>query len=243
MRIKNRFNGPPNSAHGGVACGVFAAALNSRSATVRLLSPPPLDVELTVEADGANFLVTGPDGPVAQVRKHAPTEDFEPLTVRTTEDMKTARQQWIDHFWPKSFFPTCFACGHLRSAGDGLELYAGQVPDTNLAAAYWIPDDSLAHEGKLPDWMLWAVVDCPSGAALLSELTEGSTMMLGELALQILESPVVGERYQVIARSVGREGRRLLSDVAILDEDNGYLARGTATWIEFDQPDDKDLLV
>jgi hypothetical protein len=236
VRIEHRFNGPPNSAHGGAARGMFAVAVNPRSASVRLLSPPPLDVDLNVEADGGNAVVTGPDGPVAQVRPHAADHDFEPLTLRTQPEIDAAQQQWIDDLWPDRIFPTCFGRGHLRPLGDRLEPYAGQVPDTKLAAAYWIPDPSLAVDGNLPDLVPWAVVDCPSGGAVVSEVGEDSMMLLGELALQILETPVLGERYQVIARSNGRKGRRLRSDVAILNEDNGCLAYGTATWIELDRP-------
>ena len=60
VTIPARFNGPPGSANGGYACGLVAAAIGP-AATVRLLSPPPLDVPLERrrEADGAVRLLAG----------------------------------------------------------------------------------------------------------------------------------------------------------------------------------------
>lgn len=50
LTIAGRFCGPPTSANGGYFAGMLAA-LASRTVTVRLLKPPPLDRALTVEED------------------------------------------------------------------------------------------------------------------------------------------------------------------------------------------------
>ena len=50
--IEGRFNGPPQSAHGGYACGLLARHLDPNLAEVTLRSPPPLDAELQLRADG-----------------------------------------------------------------------------------------------------------------------------------------------------------------------------------------------
>src|SRR5262249_41046494 len=54
VRIAARFCGPPASAHGGHFAGIVAGAA-ARTVTVRLIRPPPLDPELTLEElpDGA----------------------------------------------------------------------------------------------------------------------------------------------------------------------------------------------
>ena len=81
VHIERRFNGPPDSAHGGVACGVFAGAVDSRQATVRLTAPPPLDTDFdVVDADGWR-VITGPDGPVARVRRWDVPVGLDPLPL------------------------------------------------------------------------------------------------------------------------------------------------------------------
>ena len=44
--IDRRFNGPPNSANGGYACGLVGTALDAPSVRVSLRKPPPLEVPL-----------------------------------------------------------------------------------------------------------------------------------------------------------------------------------------------------
>src|SRR5438477_12798967 len=60
VTIAHRFSGPPGSANGGYFSGLVAA-LAARTVAVRLLKPPPLDVELQVLelADGSLELRSG----------------------------------------------------------------------------------------------------------------------------------------------------------------------------------------
>ena len=48
LSIARRFRGPAGSGNGGYVCGRLAAGVPG-TARVRLLAPPPLDTELTVE--------------------------------------------------------------------------------------------------------------------------------------------------------------------------------------------------
>ena len=48
ITIHRRFNGPPDSGHGGYVCGVIADLIGP-CAEVTLRSPPPLDLPLRVE--------------------------------------------------------------------------------------------------------------------------------------------------------------------------------------------------
>ncbi len=231
MRIDQRFNGPPASAHGGVACGVFAGAVNSRAANVRLMAPPPLDTDLELATEDGVVTVSDPSGAVAEVR---------PVDQHGIEDFPWLPDGHVDAAlggWEATIaeighpFPTCFGCGDKRPEGDGLELFAGPVSNTDLSAAWWQPDDSLASDGIVHDWAVWAAVDCPSGAVVLPELDESEIMLLGQLSVWVHDSPVVGERYQVVSRSIGRDGRRLPSEVGIVAESGAQLAAGSATWI------------
>ena len=48
ISIQRRFQGPPNSGHGGYVCGIVANFIGP-CAEVTLRSPPPLDLPLSVE--------------------------------------------------------------------------------------------------------------------------------------------------------------------------------------------------
>lgn len=231
MRIEARFNGPLDSAHGGVACGVFAGAIDSRLASVRLSAPPPLDQELrVVESEDGSFIVVGADGAVASVQSWDPPLDLAPLPRLSVPQIEAARTHWLEMAAPDHPFPTCFGCGHGRPADDGLGLYAGRVPDTDLCAAAWTPTEGEAGQ-PVDDWVVWAVVDCPSGAAVFDWLEPGDLMLLGELQVHIIEAPLAGTEYQIVSRPDRREGRKMFSDVALVGADGSNLARGQATWV------------
>ncbi len=51
ITIPRRFNGPPQSANGGYACGLVAAVVGG-PAEVTLRSPPPLDTPLSIVPNG-----------------------------------------------------------------------------------------------------------------------------------------------------------------------------------------------
>ncbi len=46
LTVPRRFNGPPDSAQGGYACGLLAGAAHPGGAAVALLAPPPLDTAM-----------------------------------------------------------------------------------------------------------------------------------------------------------------------------------------------------
>jgi hypothetical protein len=60
LAIPARFNGPPDSGHGGYSAGL-AASLVEGAAEVALRAPPPLETPLTVErrGDGSAALLDG----------------------------------------------------------------------------------------------------------------------------------------------------------------------------------------
>ena len=229
MHIERRFNGPPDSAHGGVACGVFAGAVDSRQATVRLTAPPPLDTDFdVVDADGWR-VITGPDGPVARVRRWDVPVGLDPLPLVDASHIERGHAWWRENVLETHQFPTCFGCGHERRPGDGLFLHPGVVEGSEYKADVWTP-----AEGETDDHWVWAAVDCPSGwgTMALGEVSPGlAPMLLGELSLVITKSPVPGTEYQVVARPAGQDGRKRWSDVALVAPDGENIARGRSTWI------------
>lgn len=79
MRLAARFNGPPDSGHGGVGCGVFAGAVDGRAASVRLLSPPPLETEFKSRVSHKDVIVAIGGQNVERVR--ALPEGFEVMAL------------------------------------------------------------------------------------------------------------------------------------------------------------------
>jgi hypothetical protein len=216
---------------------VFAQATNARYATVRLLRPPPLETDLEPRlADEGVRIFDGSDDValVTEVRADLASVRLPWLSDR---EVLAAERHWIEHVEPEHIFPTCFGCGGARPESDGLELFAGEVPDSDLCAAFWTPDASLTDaEGAVEEWAVWAAMDCPSGAAAVRGAWEESAAVLGEMAVRVDATPAVGERHQVVARHVAVEGRRLLSEVAVVASDGTNLAVGTATWIRIPRP-------
>ena len=170
MRIDRRFNGPPNSAHGGVACGVFAGAADSRHATVRLTAPPPLDTDFEViDVDGWSVIV-GPDGSVGRSREWDMPEGLDPLPLVDAEHIEQGHAWWRGNVLGTHGFPTCFGCGHERPPGDGLFLYTGFVAGSEYKADRWTP-----AEGQTDDWWGWAAVDSSVESPPGSSMTPASS--------------------------------------------------------------------
>jgi hypothetical protein len=66
MRIAARFNGPPGSANGGITAGRLAAYVGAPVVEVTLRRPPPLGVDLRVEASGGSARLLDGDLLVAE---------------------------------------------------------------------------------------------------------------------------------------------------------------------------------
>jgi len=226
LSIDPRFNGPPESGHGGYVCGVVAGLL-SRQARVRLHRPPPLGRGLTVRRDGEDVSLLDADAVVATGTPTTVEVDV-PSPVAFDDAVEASRVYpgFQDHA-----FPRCFACGPARTVGDGLRIFPGPVPGRGLVAAPWVPEGSLAdaHGWVRPEF-LWAALDCPSGWAPIVA-AGGTPMLLGELAAHLLGRVRVGERSVVMAWITGGEGRKRLADAVLLGEDGMPRAVARATWI------------
>src|SRR4029453_18000256 len=100
MIIASRFNGPPGSANGGYACGLFSEALGG-GFEVTLLVPPPLDTQLDIVGDELRHGVVV----VARARRavHSDEEVAVPVSLAEAE-AATKRYAGFEHHAS----PTCF---------------------------------------------------------------------------------------------------------------------------------------
>jgi hypothetical protein len=226
LTINPRFNGPPDSGHGGYVSGVVAGWL-AGPARVRLHRPPPLGHRLAIRLDGEGVTLLDADAVVATGTPTVVNVDM-PSRVELSDAEAAAREY---PGFRHHVFPRCFACGPARAAGDGLRIFPGPVPGRGLVAAPWVPDGSLAGgDGNVRPEFLWAALDCPSGWAAIVA-AGGEPMLLGELAARLLGRIRVGERCVVMAWTLGGEGRKHYAGAAVLGEDGTLRAVGRAIWI------------
>lgn len=212
MRIAPRFNGPPGSGHGGVTGGRLAAYVGASAVEVTLWKPPPLAVDLRVDASGGTARLYDGDVLVAEAAPGAVHVEPGPA-VSLEQAAATAYPGRDEH--P---FPTCFACG--PASDDGLRLEPGPLPDGRVACR-WTPqaDDPV---------LVWAALDCPGGwSADLS----GRPMLLGRMALERRGPVVAGEPHVVVGWTTGQSGRKTFTGSALQDASGRVLAVAQATWL------------
>jgi hypothetical protein len=225
--IPARFNGPPDSGHGGYSAGL-AASLVEGPAEVALRAPPPLEVALAVERDGDHVRVVQ-DGTLVLEAEPISLDIEVPRAPSVDEAVAAeASSPFLDDSHP---FPTCFACGPLRSEGDGLRLFAGWVPERELFAAAWTPAAEFASDGSVDPLFVWAALDCPSSAPAMG----GQTIVLASLAVDLRAPVSAAEPHVIGSWEIERDGRKHWSGVALWDAAGGVCAAGRALWIELRQ--------
>ena len=124
-------------------------------------------------------------------------------------------------------FPTCFVCGPERA--DGLRLFAGPVPGTEIVAASWIPDADLAGpDGHVYPEFVWAALDCP-GAFAVVDLGR-QPVVLGRLEGRQVTPVTARHTYVVLGWPLGRDGRKLFAGTAICGRNGELIAAARASW-------------
>jgi hypothetical protein len=210
--IDRRFNGPPHSAHGGYACGMFAAAVDAgRPVVVNLHAPPPLDVPLTVEPGVRRALVWDGDDLVAVV---SPVSSL-PAPVSCPDLADLAPQTFEGH--TAHPFPTCFVCGTGRP--DGLGLAPAPI-GPGLVAAAWTPLEPVRQE------LVWATLDCPSG---WTAPMAGRARLLTRMVADVRAQPRPGRICVSVARLEDQRGRILSATSSLWDAGSGALLGVAAT--------------
>jgi hypothetical protein len=218
--IPGRFNGPPDSANGGYACGLLAAHVEG-VAEVTLRAPPPLGVPLEVVRDGERVELRHGGRLVAEavpVGDGLGLEVPAPVSVEAAAEASKRFAGFRHHA-----YSTCFVCGPHHA--DGLGIFAGPVEGrAGLVAAPWTPPADVS------ELLVWAALDCPSGWAVDDFQREG--ILLGRLAARIDALPAAGEPHVVVGCGRGIEGRKRYAGSALFTADGELLALGRSTWIQ-----------
>ncbi len=230
--IPRRFRGPPHSGNGGYTCALLAGHVDAPTAEVTLRSPPPLERAMEVRHEGNRALLFDGEHLVAEAEP-ATLELAAPPRVSPGQAIEAARRFRGFEQHP---FPSCFACGPERAAGDGLRIFTGFVPEgSEVVAAPWTPAADLAGaDGIVAEPIVWAAIDCPSGWA---HVDDRLSAVLGRMAARILEPVRAGEEYVAVARRTGAAGSRRLAEAALLAPGGRAVAIARATWIVVASPD------
>lgn len=225
LRIPARFNGPPESANGGITAGELAELLPAGATVqVTLRMPPPLDTDLAVRLAHDGAALRAFDGEVLIAEAAVVEESIEPVPAVEFEVAARAAQRFEGlHDHP---FPTCFVCGVRRPDGNGIAAHAGPVDPSvpTLVATPFVPGDDL-HTATV----MWAALDCPGGWAIG---LAGRRAVLGRMTALVARVAEVGERCVVVGQGDGWDGRKAFSRSSVYGEDGGLLAVARATWIE-----------
>ena len=221
MIIPSRFNGPPDSAHGGYTAGMLATYLDQPSGVVvTLRHPPPLQAPLDVRPVDRGIAVFDGERLIAEAAPvDAPLAGTVP-PVSWAEAM-AASERYAG--FGRHPFPTCFVCGPERPPGDGLRLFAGRLPDGRTAAPWVVPDD-------IEPRLMWAALDCPGGWSIGAE---HRPYVLGRLAARVDTLPAAGDGCVVMGVTVAEDGRKAHVLSTVYGPDGAVLALARATWIAF----------
>jgi hypothetical protein len=225
--IPARFNGPPDSGHGGYSAGL-AAGLVEGPAEVVLRAPPPLERELAVERGSDGSATVSLDGATVLEARPAAVE----LDVPEPVGLEAARAADVSGFLENHPFPTCFACGPERAESDGLRLFPGPVAGRALFAVPWTPAAEFASGSHVDELFVWSALDCPSCAPARGPLP----IVLAALAVDVVGPVTAGEPHVIGSWEVARDGRKRHTGVAMWDAAGSLRAAGRALWIELRRP-------
>jgi hypothetical protein len=232
--IEPRFNGPPDSANGGYSCGVLAAAIDG-IAEVSLRRPPPLGRPLVVEGDGRSARLLDGDELVADAVAVGPERFVEPPAEVSNAEARAA-EGFSTYLNEETHpFPSCFVCGPLREAHDGLRIFPGPLEGQPMFACTWTPDESVSDDdGLVPSEVVWAALDCPTSAPGMNAPGPDGTVLpivLARLAVHV-RAPVEPDVEHVITSwEIARDGRKREAGAALYGRGE-VVALARALWIE-----------
>ncbi len=227
MLIGNRYCGPSTSGQGGYVCGLLGSFIQG-PAEVTLRIPPPLESPLEVNIMGDDHVTLMDGGTlVAEARKVA--LELEVPTPPAYAEAQSASKDYLG--FKHHPFPRCFVCGPERAVGDGMRIFPGPVPGGRMVATPWIPYADLSdRHGLVRHEFIWAALDCPGAFAAMRDIPR--TIVLGKLAVAILNDIKEDVPCIVIGWRIAQDGRKYHAGTAVFSESDGLCAKAKATWIE-----------
>ena len=223
MIVPGRYNGPPESANGGYACGLVAGLLGG-VVEVTLRLPPPLDRELeVVRTTGASRSATAR---LLSPRRRPVELDVDvpaPVSVEEAADASTRYEGFVHHA-----YNTCFVCGPRGRTG-----CASTPARSRAGRPARRPLD--ARRGRRPE-LVWA----RSTARAAGPWTTSSARRPPRSGWRRDRPPAGAGRAARRPRLAHRRGRaQALAGSALLTADGEVLARARSTWLVPAPPRDR----
>ena len=222
-RIDRRFRGPPDSGNGGYFAGLLARELGGSNVVVTLKRPAPLDVDLSIEAEGNKAVLLAGDDELAMAERAE-------LDIAVPKPPSLTEAEAAEHRFDRAahIYPGCFVCGPAREAGDGWRIFPGPIGRGRVAAS-WIPATEFAdNAGNLRPEFVWAALDCPGYFAVQEA---AGLALLGRMAVVIRRPVPCGAPLIVQGWEIGSEGRKHRAGTALHDARGQPLAVAEQTWI------------
>lgn len=224
LTIPDRFNGPPDSGHGGYVCGRLAAlwaAQHGGPAAVTLLEPPPLETPMEVQDSARRMSLWHGDRLIATMTAGPRRPPVVPaVTAAQAEAAEDCFLGSAEH--P---FPTCFVCGSGRSTG-GLRLRPGPVAGRpGTVACRWVPEGE--RGSPVPSELVWSVLDCPSGWV---EDPRARPAVLTRMTAHLVRPVCAGQQHVVVASKHEWRERTATNHSAIYDPDGVLVGCATMVW-------------
>ena len=228
ISIPRRFNGPPDSGHGGWSAGAVARFVDG-PAEVTLLSPPPLEEPLTVERESDGVRVHNGDTLVAEGRPGSVDLDVpEPVSL---EEAREANREGHRLFGPVHPFRTCFVCGPDRPPPEGIGMIVSPVDGGSVYAGDCAADESLAADGEVRSEAVWALLDCPSSMPVMNEGCD-PPIVLARMSADLKRPMEVAAPHVALGWAVEVDGRKRHSGSALFTSEGELVAKARALWIE-----------
>ncbi|MFJ2029168.1 hypothetical protein [Streptosporangium sp. NPDC087985] len=228
LTVPARFRGPEGTANGGWIAGTITEALHGArhdsAVEVTLHAPTPLETELALRHLANTATLT--DGDTLLVEAIPVAEDLDAPAFVPFNEAALAEGGFAG--LTGHAFPGCFSCG-MRDPGDGLRIFPGPVPGTDLLAAGWrVPMTVTDEDGAVPESIIWAALDCVTG---WTHFKPGESALLGRMTAQVHRRVYPGGTYSVVGRATGREGRKLFGESAVYEVDGTLVAAAKTVWI------------
>ena len=231
--INKEFRGPPEYGQGGYVCGVVAQLIGN-AAEVTLRGPAPLEKLLRVQRlDEGGVVISDGDSIIAE---GSPTTFDIDVPVPVSFEEAVAASKFYLGFEDHRV-PTCFVCSPQVPEESGLRIFPGPIKERSIVATPWTPAARLGGPDEtVESKFLWAVLDCPSGWALMAFTDFFGSLpsdlpISGRFSGKIIEPVEVEQQCVVIGWPLNIEGRKGFSGSAIFSSNGKLHAVAKATWI------------
>jgi hypothetical protein len=230
VTIEAPFFGFPDVGHGGYTAGIMAERL-AGSLEVRFLSPPPLEVPLTLtEHDEALALA---DGNTLIAEAKCAELDVVVPTPPSFEQAEASMAAYLN--LPGRPSPTCMTCGTERAFGEGLRVFIGPVEGTGLAAGVWTPHRNFADEAaNVRTRFVWAALDCPTFWGIRWANEDIGRVVTAKLAARVIAPIPADSPSIVVGWPIAHKKRLFRGGAAVFSASGDLLAVAEATWMRSD---------